>query len=118
MERLTNRQLNEYGRVDYAECRYKMEVTGDCTVDCAQCDFTIKIDKKLKAYEDAEEQGLLIHLPCKVGTLVYEAYSIAGISGVDEHRLKFEDIPNFGKTVFLTQEQAEQALQALKEGVE
>lgn len=28
--------------------------------------------KKLKAYEDAEEQGKLIKLPCKVGDTVYK----------------------------------------------
>ena len=28
--------------------------------------------KKLKAYEDAEEQGLLLRLPCKVGDKVYQ----------------------------------------------
>jgi hypothetical protein len=31
------------------------------------------IYKKLAAYEDAEEQGLLVRLPCKVGDTVYEA---------------------------------------------
>ena len=28
--------------------------------------------KKLAAYEDAEEQGLLLRLPCKVGDTIYE----------------------------------------------
>ena len=28
--------------------------------------------KKLAAYEDAEEQGLLVQLPCKVGDKVYQ----------------------------------------------
>ena len=27
---------------------------------------------KLQEYEDAEEKGLLVHLPCKVGDTVYE----------------------------------------------
>lgn len=28
--------------------------------------------EKLAAYEDAEEQGLLLRLPCKVGTIIYK----------------------------------------------
>lgn len=28
--------------------------------------------KKLAAYEDNEEQGLLLRLPCKVGTIIYQ----------------------------------------------
>ena len=32
----------------------------------------LKYYKKLAAYEDAEEQGLLLRLPCKVGDTIYE----------------------------------------------
>ena len=32
----------------------------------------LKYYKKLAAYEDAEEQGLLLRLPCKVGDVVYQ----------------------------------------------
>lgn len=47
--------------------------------------------EKLKYYEDAEEQGLLIRLPCKVGDHIYiikpygiEEASITGISEADD----------------------------------
>ena len=34
-------------------------------------DYIWDLERKLKAYEDAEEQGLLLRLPCKVGDTVY-----------------------------------------------
>jgi hypothetical protein len=40
-----------------------------CEPDCEEIDA---VYRKLKAYEDAEEQGLLLKLPCKVGDTIYE----------------------------------------------
>lgn len=40
-----------------------------CEPDCEEIDA---VYRKLKAYEDAEEQGLLLRLPCKVGDTVYQ----------------------------------------------
>lgn len=39
-----------------------------CEPDCEAIDA---VYRKLKAYEDAEEQELLLRLPCKVGDTVY-----------------------------------------------
>ena len=39
-----------------------------CEPDCEEIDA---VYRKLKEYEDAEEQGLLLRLPCKVGDAVY-----------------------------------------------
>ena len=39
-----------------------------CEPDCEEIDA---VYRKLKAYEDAEEKGLLLRLPCKVGDTVY-----------------------------------------------
>ena len=39
-----------------------------CEPDCEEIDA---VYRKLKDYEDAEEQGLLLRLPCKVGDIVY-----------------------------------------------
>ena len=106
---------------------------------------------RLKEYEDAEAQGLLLRLPCKVGDTVYftdrkydrenrkfvrfvrNGYvkAIKFSSRPTKITIKYEDLDdrygryerldihasNIGKTVFLTKEEAEQALQALKEGV-
>ena len=71
---------------------------------------------KLAHYEDLEEQGRLIELPCKVGDRVYEIYRfcIYGAWEIDEHRVTLEDLPHIGKTVFLTKEEAEAKLAELK----
>lgn len=91
---------------------------------------------KLATYEDLEEQGLLLKPPCKVGDTVYTNHSMQGwyfrkgnrpyaakvvfigFNGVDNyinvdfgngHMLQFK-FSDFGKTVFLTQAEAEEAL--------
>lgn len=90
---------------------------------------------KLADYEDMEEQGRLIELPCAVGDTVYrtildEVYEYTvGSFLVDENgawgmSLLFEqeekkfaanmDCDNLGKTVFLTKEEAEAKLAELK----
>ena len=40
-----------------------------CEPDCEEIDA---VYRKLKDYEDVEEQGLLLRLPCKVGDTIYE----------------------------------------------
>ena len=94
----------------------------------------IECQKELQAFKDKQEQGLLIELPCKVGDTVYEIQpftnriteriiksivicnapnlTIMYKSGYDYSILQ-ED---FGKTVFLTREEAEQALVKMKGG--
>ena len=77
---------------------------------------------KLADYEDAEEQGLILRLPCPIGTTVYciedECEDIY-IEGSD-YRFVGEEIfdtwmlDQFGKTVFLTEEEAEQALKRME----
>ena len=88
-----------------------------CEQDCEEIDA---VYRKLKAYEDAEEQGLLLRLPCKVGDTVYH---IAGrrILEVENVNLFFLLLSvaegRFGKTVFLTCDEAEAKL-AEMEGAE
>ena len=78
---------------------------------------------KLAAYEDAEEQGLLLRLPCKVGDSIYIIFHnhTIGESTVVSFRMiakgwavKTGDwsylFTDFGKTVFLTKEEAEAKL--------
>ena len=94
----------------------------------------IKASEKLAEYEDLEEQGLLVRLPCKVGDTVYvptrnfiSELRIIMIS-VDMHGIYFGwklnsgiysnldgfSINKLGKTVFLTREEAEKKLEELK----
>lgn len=69
---------------------------------------------KLCAYEDAEEQGLLVRLPCKVGTPCWKVWQFGGEFGVTDWVFNYDDISQFGITVFLNHEEAEAAL--AKEG--
>lgn len=110
------------------------------------CSCLKEILEKLGQYEDAEEQGLLYRLPCKAKQIVYildpnlcqrihrpfkcevDEFVIDGkscfavLNGCEHYyamrRFKAVNIDNFGKTVFLTREEAEQALEAMKGGVE
>ena len=92
--------------------------------------------EKLAAYEDLEEQGLLVRLPCKVGDTVYvptrnfvSELRITMVS-VDMHGAYFSWMLNsgiypnldgfskskLGKTVFLTHEEAVKKLEEMKNG--
>ena len=85
--------------------------------------------EKLAEYEDLEEQGLLLRLPCKVGTTVYNTtwwddiqekvkvdgktfYRTLHKHKVSKSTFSLVDIYNFGKTVFLTKAEAEQKLKS------
>lgn len=97
-----------------------------CEPDCEEIDT---VYRKLKEYEDLEEQELLLRLPCKVGDAIYYinpneniinelvVYSfdirplqhfVCDDSGT---RLNFNQ---FEKTVFLTKSEAEAKLKALR----
>ena len=114
MERLTKRKRNFDGTAISKKSMIDRE--GYHTVS----DYASKVLTKLADYEDAEEQGLLLRLPCKVGDTVYH---IAGrrILEVENVNLFFLLLSvaegRFGKTVFLTCDEAEAKL-AEMEGAE
>ena len=92
---------------------------------------------KLGEYEDAEEQGRLVKLPCKVGDPLYlivgdndneivELIAIEFRYGLDNRlgcRAKYADEPGyvdlfdfeFGRTVFLSREDAAAAVKGVDE---
>ena len=97
--------------------------------------------EELKNYKELEEQGLLLKLPCKIGDIIYEVdegilfddviepikckvtcilFKTAiriGVEVIEGHGLGstyYFDIEDFGKTVFLTKEEAEQELKRLE----
>ena len=117
--------------------------------ECERCGETIwrlpdygngSPTEKLAAYEDAEEQGLLLRLPCKVGDKIFLDFAGFG-KDIDKFTVKdfhldcFEDgetilycdyesndktlsgqidVMEFGKTVFLTKNEAKAKLKELR----
>lgn len=115
MKRLT--RVDEDGTVLCIGCVEEEE----CNEDCLSCQHDIDAIEKLAEYEDLEEQGKLIILPCKVGDTVYGIVEHANgkLEIVDsilygiEQILQFKDV--IGKGLYLTKEEAEQALAKMKE---
>ena len=70
MERLTKR---DFSRITYNERRSIMcsSYCDNCSQGAGNCKTVKNMIKKLATYEDLEEQGLLVRLPCKVGDTVY-----------------------------------------------
>lgn len=113
--------------------------TGECyesinPVDLALDEYSDinfeKIVDKLARYEDLEEQGRLLKLPCKIGTEVYNTtwwddvqekvvvkgkpyYRTVHKYKVTKSTFRYFDISKFGKTTFLTKEEAEAKLKEL-----
>ena len=86
---------------------------------------------ELKQYKDLEEQGLLLRLPCPIGTTVYNTtwwddvtekvkvngktfYRTVHKHKVSKSTFSLLDIYDFGKTVFLTKKEAEQKLKEME----
>ena len=74
---------------------------------------------KLAEYEDAEEQGLLLRIPCKVGDIVYVFHTILEceyeykVTRIRETQFEIPMIAMLGKSVFLTKAEAEKALEEM-----
>ena len=99
-------------------------------------EYWLQVYFKLKDIEDLDEQGLLLRLPCKIGSTLYQPiyssineYKVTGLC-FDIHHNKwmyeviyevgFEwhktvcDINYIGKTVFLTKLEAEKKLKEME----
>jgi hypothetical protein len=99
-----------------------------------ECDKIQELLIKLAEYEDAEEQGLLLRLPCKVGDTIWESVYEDTITecivkkfGCDEANVIYilydskdgvfyakKYLDAFGEYLFLTKEEAEQKLAEMK----
>lgn len=133
MERLTDK--NADGNYFYPKCFEKCDGLG-ASRKCDNCEITTSICEKLGKYEDLEEQGRLVILPCKVGDKVY-GLSMGKIirltvNEISIFRMKGEKIINakcqnndefrnyvereFGKNVFHTKSEAEAKLKELEGG--
>ena len=141
MERLTERYKDSIANtVLIGECGDKLckDICDDIECNCSKCELE-KVLEKLATYEDLEEQGLLVRLPCKVGDTVYRVNAGAkqpiipmtvseihflcykneravrldaiGKEDMGESCYRLEDI---GRIVFLTHEEAEKKLEEMK----
>ena len=80
-------------------------------------DYKNLLIEKLGKYEDLEEQGRLVKLPCKVGDTVYHVVQgrIVEVSNVDLFFLLLSVAENrFNNSVFLTKSEAEQKLKEME----
>lgn len=135
MERLTKREDDSitYNEKREFECG---EYCDSCSQGAGNCKTVENMIKKLATYEDLEEQGLLVRLPCKVGDTVWDndfgypksyeikAFSYGYCDSYVEPDIDIEDqiifyyenysgsiagafpMSEIGKTVFLTREEA------------
>ena len=91
---------------------------GEVWIDYNQCvNGSRDVLNKLAHYEDLEEQGRLIELPCAVGDTVYEVVLLPMMFGdmkeeyaILETKFSFNNLKDFGEWVFLTREEAEAKL--------
>lgn len=115
-ERLTER----HGKYINVQPKEEIMCSNYCT-SCgkADCDHIRTALEKLAHYEDLEEQGRLIELPCAVEDIVYAAdaepiiplmVSKIGVYLDGGYGGDWESFSSFGKTIFLTPEAAEAAL--------
>ena len=113
----------------------------DCNDSCMRikpCKWYKKVQEKLWEYENAEEQGLLLRLPCNIGDTIYEVsyenrefvikehivkefiymtYRFPRIEIYCENENGFLVCNNIGKLdecLFLTQAEAEQKLKEME----
>lgn len=121
MERLTRKGYE--GRICYIGC--SSESCAKVHGSCGDCEVDIEAMKKLAEYEDLEEQGLLLRLPCKVGDTIYlvdfeeKTFDEATVNSIEidtrDNRVLINSDYEVGtwsedNYVFYSKEEAEQAL--------
>ncbi len=141
MERLT--KISEAGNAYYPK-RFEEPCCGmgECLDD--NCSLILDVCKKLAEYEQLEEQGLLVRLPannkeiyiissrwtvCSEFGSIFDEYSCSGCEYECDSKKEYYVYPTclssinvsfyanqFGKTVFLTREEAENKLEEMENG--
>lgn len=119
MGRLTERSKNS-NMVWFKDTESEGMRLEPCEMTAHHSRMTIE---KLAAYEDAEEQGLLLRVPCKVGDAVYvvvgkdiSKQKVQRVTIDSEGKIEFCTrkrgfaLFDFEKTVFLAREEAEAKL--------
>lgn len=127
MERLTER--DEFGNADIIGVDSE---DLQLNLDFKQMNKVTDALNKLANYEDLEQQGLILRLPVPIGNTVYnttwwdDKCEIVTVNGkkysrsvrkrkVTKSTFGLLDIKEWGKTVFLTQSEAEQKLKEMND---
>jgi hypothetical protein len=127
-------------------CPYYQDTYGCCFEDGESywLKDVAELLEELKSYKEAEEQGLLVRLPCKVGDMVWELclcddgdykifpmivktiseygalrqakkdITIWNIYAESDYTYMYKSFADFGRTVFSTKEEAEKKLEEMK----
>ena len=139
MERLTERYIPNDEKKGIAGIKVFESENKIPLVKILSGEYLYPAIEKLATYEDLEEQGLLVRLPCKIGDTVYRVnagakqpiipmtvseihflcykneravrFDAIGKEDMGESCYRLEDI---GRIVFLTREEAEKKLEELK----
>lgn len=137
MEILTNK--NDSGGHYYPKCFEKCNGLG-ASSKCDNCEIMTSVCEKLGDYEDLEEQGRLVILPCKAGDTLYRVNkgakepvimmrvlqlyikqlhkdrTVIRIDAINDDDMgeSCYFLENIGKTVFLTKSEAEAKLKELR----
>ena len=134
MERLTLdeaiKHAKEVAKTNRAEATYNFPDLKEYYDNCSECanqhNQLAEWLEELKSYKDAEEQGLLVRLPCPIGTTVWD---ICGmdirenvVSGLEYDKggkwflwaNEGECLGELNVLVFLTREEVEKKLEELK----
>lgn len=134
MERLTLdeaiKHAKEVAKTNRAEATYNFPNLKEYYDNCLECanqhNQLAEWLKELKSYKEVEEQGLLVRLPCPIGTTVWDICGIdirenvvSGIEcGKDGKQFLWanddEWIRELNDLVFLTREEAEKKLEEMK----
>lgn len=109
------RKAEQYERFHEREYLEAMPLTNSVIKEYWEHKQVAEYLKKLKEYQQLEEQGRLVKLPCKVGD---DIYYILGIPNempctIDKCVFELSDINKIGKTLFLTKSEAEAKLKEL-----
>ena len=123
MERLTEDSVT--GETYIKQCASSCPYDGDfCGTD--ECPVLNTVAAKLGEYERTEEQGLLVRLPCPIGTTVWDICGmdirenvLSGIECVKDGKQFLwanhdEWLGELNDLVFLSREEAEKKLEEMK----
>lgn len=114
---------HDYVSAAYRLAKYEYEDTGlepeqcenaKAIIESAFSNDTSKAER-IRELLKADNDGRLVVLPCKMGdTVYYIRREFDGTDVVGEAEFWWSDIPYIGKTIFLTREEAEKALEEMK----